>query len=188
MDRRQQKTRESIFSAFNCLLSKKRYSNITVQEIIDEANVGRSTFYAHFETKDELLKAMCSEIFTHVVSDHLTSEETHDFSEKNDDTDSIITHILYHLKDNSKNIIGILTCESGELFLRYFKQYLNGVFMEYYGKQIQHCRRLPTDLLLSHISSSFVEMINWWIQNDMKQTPEEMERYFVAVINPVLVL
>ena len=114
MDRRQQKTRESIFSAFNCLLSKKRYSNITVQEIIDEANVGRSTFYAHFETKDELLKAMCSEIFTHVVSDHLTSEETHDFSEKNDDTDSIITHILYHLKDNSKNIIGILTCESDE--------------------------------------------------------------------------
>ena len=46
-----------------------------------------------------------------MVSDHMSSEEKHDFSNKDDDTDTIVTHILYHLKDNSKNIIGILTCE-----------------------------------------------------------------------------
>ncbi|OQB20609.1 MAG: hypothetical protein BWY11_02293 [Firmicutes bacterium ADurb.Bin182] len=64
---------------------------------------------------------MCNEIFTHVVSDHTSSEEKHDFSNKDDDTDTIVTHILYHLKDNSKNIIGILTCESGELFPSIFQ-------------------------------------------------------------------
>ena len=56
MDRRQQKTRESIFNAFISLLSKKNYNNITVGEIIEVANVGRATFYLHFETKDFLLK------------------------------------------------------------------------------------------------------------------------------------
>ena len=129
---------------------------------------------------------MCNEIFTHVVSDHMSSEEKHDFSNKDDDTDTIVTHILYHLKDNSKNIIGILTCESGELFLRYFKQYLNGVFTEYFGEQIGQSKEMPSDLLLTHISSSFVEMVNWWIQNNMKQTPEQMESYFAAVILPIL--
>ena len=56
MDRRIRKTREAIFAAFIELLSAKEFAQITVGEIIEKADVGRATFYDHFETKDFLLK------------------------------------------------------------------------------------------------------------------------------------
>lgn len=185
MDRRQEKTRTAIFQAFYALLAQKKYSGITVQEIIDKANVGRSTFYAHFKTKDDLLKEMCTDLFDHIVNNHDESETTHDFSDKTDDVDAIVTHILYHLRDNRKNIVGILRGEGADLFLRYFKQYLNLIFKEQSKGRITNSS-VPEDFLLNHISSSFVGMIEWWIRKDMKQSPEELARYFSAVMEPIL--
>ena len=84
MDRRQQKTRAAIFQAFTALLSEKNYSRITVQEIIDRANVGRTTFYTHFETKEELLKALCEELFGHIIASAQDATHTHGlYSDRN---------------------------------------------------------------------------------------------------------
>ena len=97
MDRRQQKTRAAVFTAFSALLSRKSYSRITVQEIIDEANVGRTTFYAHFETKDDLLKALCEELFGHIINSAMDCTHTHGLYSDGRAPDSVFCHLLQHL-------------------------------------------------------------------------------------------
>lgn len=185
MDRRQRKSREAILGAFNGLITQKKYADITVQDIIDRADVGRSTFYAHFDTKDALLREMCTELFDHVVRDHKEAEETHDFSGETNDPDSMITHILYHLQDNCHNIIGVLKGESGDLFLHFFKQYLIRVFKEELCGKFKQID-VPEEYLYHHISCSFVETVHWWIQSGMKQSPETVEGYFRSVMAGVL--
>ena len=56
-DRRVERTRQLIRGAFRSLLEEKGYEVLTVQEIIDRANVGRATFYAHFDNKRRCLPA-----------------------------------------------------------------------------------------------------------------------------------
>lgn len=180
MDRRQQKTRQAIFSALSNLLKRKEFGNITVQEIIDEANVGRSTFYAHFETKDDLLKAMCTDIFQHVFSDDLKQESNHDFSHAGHDFEKEITHILYHLQDNKTDLKGLLSCDSGEIFMKYFKDYLHEMFPTYV-KKLHH--QAPLEYVLTMTICSFTETVRWWITGNRNDTPEQIASYFVEYIN-----
>lgn len=178
MDRRQKKTRDAIFKAFNHLLDIKNYSNITVQEIIDEANIGRSTFYAHFETKDELLKAMCTDLFHHVFSEELEKEKTHDFSQGKAEVREQLTHILYHLQDSKREIKGLLSGDSGELFMRYFKEYLEAVFEHYPKMSLDH---VPQEFTLNYYVCSFTETVRWWICGVGEYTPEEIAGFYLQV-------
>lgn len=179
MDRRQQKTRQAIFNAFSTLLERKSFGNITVQEIIDEANVGRSTFYAHFETKDSLLKAMCTDIFQHVFSDDLGKEGNHDFSHAGHDFEKELTHILYHLQDNRKNLKGLLSCDSGEIFMGYFKEYLEQAFPIFINGLHYN---VPADYVLNHVVCSFSETVRWWITGHEQYTPEQIAGFFMESI------
>ena len=187
MDRRQQKTRTAIFSAFTSLLAEKSYSKITVQEIIDAANVGRTTFYAHFETKDDLLKELCEELFGHIIGSAMDCTHTHGLYSDGSAPESVFCHLLQHLQENDKNIIALLSCESSEMFLRYFKDSLNELVRSQFINQNRKANTdIPEDFLINHISGSFVEMVLWWIRGHRKQTPEDLDRYFRAVIEPII--
>lgn len=188
MDRRQRKTREAIFKAFSELLARKSYNRVTVQEIIDAADVGRTTFYAHFETKDDLLKELCGELFGHIMQSAADCTHTHGLYSDSDAPESVFCHLLQHLQENDNNILGLLSCESSELFLRYFKNSLNQLL----SAQIvdwakQGCGQVPQDFLANHISSSFVDMVQWWLKGGRKQSPEQLTAYFEAVIKPIFV-
>ncbi len=176
MDRRQRKSRKAIFDAFTTLLRSKRYEQITVQDIIDEADISRSTFYAHFETKDMLLKAMCSDIFDHVFSGDLC-----DYHEHGPQLQARLSHILFHLQEQKVHVLGILSCESGELFMTYFKERLITLFTLYLPEFSQ---AVPQDFLLNHLVGSLCEAVRWWARRGMADPPEAVAEYYIRSIRP----
>ena len=183
MDRRQKKTREAIINAFCDILSKKHYNQITVGEIIQRADVGRATFYAHFETKDYLLKELCEELFCHVFDATQANGENHKHIFECNAPSSVFLHLLQHLRKNDHNILNLLVCENNDLFLGYIKENLKSLIK----KQPQSLAykkpdELPEDFWIDHISSAFVESIYWWIKNGMKESPETLSKYFMLII------
>ena len=187
MDRRQKKTRDAIFSAFAELLSQKHYNQISVQEIIDAANVGRTTFYAHFETKDYLLKSLCEELFGHIIDTAMGLPHGHYHYSCGNKTDSVFLHLVRHLQENDRNILELLSSENNEIFMKYFKTNLRTLIVTQYAeKGLLNSATLPEDYLVNHIASSFVETIDWWVSRGMKETPETITEYFLSVIEPVL--
>lgn len=181
MDRRQKKTRTAIFQAFITLLSEKSYHEITVEQLIQRADVGRATFYAHFETKEFLLKALCQELFDHIFA-AAQGQETSQLFHCNA-PDSVYLHLFRHLQDNDNNILKLLTCRNNELFWGYFQEGLKLLAKD--QLQLFSERRppeLPEDFWISHIVATFIQTLRWWLETGRQQSPEQITRYFLLAV------
>ncbi len=183
MDRRQRKTREAIFAAFSALLDKKDFARITVGEIIEEADVGRATFYAHFETKDDLLRELCGELFCHLFDGMNGEHPEHRHIFDCDAPSSVFLHLFRHLQKNDNSILELLSSRNNELFLGYFKSNLRQL-AESQRPLFAHRKdsRLPDSLWTDHIASVFVETVRWWLANGRKESPEILTEYFFMVV------
>lgn len=177
MDRRQKKTRNAIFEAFIQLLGERDYTQITVGQIIARADVGRATFYAHFETKEFLLKELCQELFDHVFEDR-GSELFHCAP-----PGSVFVHLFRHIGCNDSNILRLLRCRNNELFLLYFKENLTRSLQNQLAV-FAHRRdpRLPEDFWVDHICAVFTQTVRWWVEQGLVQTPEQITEYFMLAV------
>ena len=157
MDRRQRKTRTAIFNALIELLGQQDFSRITVEQIIQKADIGRATFYAHFETKDFLLKAFCRELFC---------------------------HIFQHLRKNDNHILQLLSRQNNGLFLEYFQNELQQLVISQLPLfESRKDPRLPTDFWVAHIAATFVQTLRWWISTGLQDTPETVTEYFFLAVS-----
>lgn len=181
MDRRQARTRRAILGAYETLLATRRPSEITVEEILREADVGRSTFYAHFGTKDALLSEMLADVFHHVTEVD-APEEGHDFAGE-EGVDSQLTHVLFHLHDQQKRLAPLFEGTSAELFWSAFRSQL----LPLVERNLAHWRNdrnalMPGDLLAAHVATTFVEVARWWFARGLVQSPAEVDALFASLV------
>ncbi|ADU29096.1 TetR/AcrR family transcriptional regulator [Evansella cellulosilytica] len=182
-DRRVLKTRQAINEALLSLMEEKKYNKITIQDIIDRANVGRSTFYSHFATKDELLFSSVEgelEILNQYIKNYV----------EHDDNPRLISAIelFEHIQENSKTIKGLFKTEGANFFFEKVEAYWNTGIEEYLESKLPKGKepKVPIKILTNHISSTLINLLKWWINNNMSYTPAEMEQYFRSLINPCI--
>ena len=178
MDRRQRKTRQAIYEAFEQLMADEHYSQITVAQIIERADVGRSTFYDHFETKDDLLAQMCVEMFEHIFEGVSEQCETHaDLEVKG--LEGLLAHLMYHLRDSHGAVCGKLLKEGEPRFTDYFSRQLASLF----ARRPPALRAdIPESLAEDLLVNAFCRTIVWWFENDTPCSPEQLARWFMAFV------
>jgi hypothetical protein len=145
--------------------------------------VGRATFYSHFETKDFLLKELCEELFCHLFDSMGKGKEEHRHIFECTPPDSVFLHLVLHLQKNDNNILGLLSSQNNDLFLKYFKSGLGAlVERNLLLFESEKSSKLPESFRINHISSTFVETVKWWIEGGMKESPETITDYFFAAV------
>lgn len=179
MDKRLIKTQNSIYEAFATILSEKPYSKITIEDILKISKISRSTFYSHYKTKDELLLSIVNHIFDHVFSHTLTEEKTHDFSKSSIfDYTHLVTHIFYHLHDEKKLISAILSSESKTYFIESLKEHLKPITDIIINNKLVKEKNIPSELYCAMITNSFILTLEYWFNNNCKESPEAITKYF----------
>jgi len=182
-DRRVSKTRKSIFSALSDLLQEKKFTNITVQDIIDRADIGRATFYAHFPTKDDVLVEYVEGIF-----ESLKQQLSGHFDNGEESRTLPVAALFAHIKDNEKTISDNFMSESGTVLYEKFKDYWRVRVRPMIAAHIPEGQSpsVPVDILTNHVISTMIELVQFWLQDGLRYTSEQMEQFFYQLISPVL--
>ncbi len=87
--------------------------------------------------------------------------------------------MLYYLKEKQRDISSILSGDSSDLFMRYFKNYLTEMFAK---QTVGVVIAAPQDYVLNHYVSSFAETVKWWVEKDMSYSPEEVAEFYMGIV------
>jgi AcrR family transcriptional regulator len=186
MDRRIQKTQTLLREALISLIGEKDYDTIAVKEILDRANVGRSTFYTHFRDKDELFISGIHEMLRSVQPVKLPA------SAKRYERMIWFSLPIFEYHEQHRRAGKSRVGPRGRAILHeHLQKALTTLIGDDARKNVQGrlraSSRIPADLLVQHVASTFILVLNWWLESRSNLSSKEVNTLFRELITPVLV-
>jgi AcrR family transcriptional regulator len=185
-DRRINRTRKLMQDALMSLIIERGYENVTVQDIIDRADVGRSTFYAHFRDRDELLISWFEHLRTLFEQQH---QELLDARKTGKEPGvNIVLDLFRHTGNHHRLYKAVAGRQSGEMILKYLHRYLTGLLLPILEEAVKKRPSLPipVEVTTHHLVSSLLSLMTWWLDRNMPYPPEKMEGMFRTLVRPSL--
>jgi len=176
-DRRSQRTQQTLIEALLALLAVKHYDEISVNDIIEHANVGRSTFYAHYQDKDDLLKSGFERVLGMLIQQIRLGEANEGLR--------LDTTPLFHHAQGHYELYRTLAWGSGfELLTRDGHAALSTKFQESFARLGQGSPNpsIPLDILSYAMAGTLLILLKWWLDHKMPHSPEYMDEIFQKLI------
>jgi len=180
VDRRVQRTRQILQDALMALILEKGYDALTVQDVIDRANVGRSTFYSHFQDKDALFLSgfeSLREQFEQYLSDGASM---------NGDPWNLSLQMFQHAQSHQKLYKALAGKQGGNVALAHIHKYLTALMREHFKSQFSERKGLqvPPDVLAHYMVSSFMALLTWWLDHNVPYPAERMNDMYRQLTQP----
>lgn len=180
-DRRVCRTRRSLSRALVELMMEKRYTAITVQDVIDRADVGRSTFYAHYRDKEDLFLSQWKRLLDWFAAQI-------EWEKANERHFIPVEKFFRHVQE-SQSFYNALA-RSGKVNLIYktgvdfLRESIERGLTSFLADKPRPS--VPIQLLSNYIASEVLAQLKWWADHNMPYPPERMDEIFHELVAPGL--
>jgi AcrR family transcriptional regulator len=184
VDRRIQRTRQLLHGSLMALIQEKGFEALSVQDIIDRANVGRATFYAHFDSKEDLLasgienlRAALKEQQRRAVSAGRSDERLFAFSPE----------LFIHANEHRTVFRAMVGKRSGAVVQQLLQKMLvDLVREEVKGTWTDKEKETPIEAVSQFIGGGLFGLLMWWGNGNMRMPVEDVDSVFRRLAVPAL--
>ena len=179
-DRRVRRTRRILREALVALVIERGYERITVQDVLDRADVGRSTFYAHFRDKDALFLSCFDDL-----RDDLRHElDVLEPGQPPRDPARPVAVLFDHAYRNRDIYRAVCGRAHGNVVTRHLLRLIAEVLTEHLSAV---GTRLPVEIVAEYFAGALFTLLVWWVRRDFPYAPREMARMCQELTAPGIV-
>lgn len=176
-DRRVRRTRGLLRSALLSLIEEKGYERITVQDILDRADVGRSTFYAHYRDKDDLLLSGFEDIRSALAGEHASGEAS---GGKAGFLEPMLV-IFRHVEDHRRLWQPMVRKGGSDLVLRMLRDSVTEVVRKHFGSHFGRAGASGprVEAAVQFVVGACMGLLIWWLnEGDDSRSAEDLHATF----------
>ncbi len=178
MDRRVARTRAMLQRALNALTLKKGYEAITIEDICEAANVGRSTFYAHYTGKDDLKRSGLEHLRQQLLDHRRAALAASDNAGKRSLAFSL--PMFEHAREHIDLYRALVGNHGGAVALGTIRQILSDLVRDELhanaGKNPNGA--IPRELVVHYVVGAYMAVMTWWLDGGAKLPPRQMDAVF----------
>jgi AcrR family transcriptional regulator len=186
-DRRITRTKTALNQALSELVKEKGYESVTIEDITSRANLGRTTFYLHYQGKEDLLLEGLEKRLSFLANDIIKHPLVFWFSEKNN---TLLRSIFETFKEN-KDVFRLISNEQTNKIYDRFLQMTTRVIKKLVDESPwaqKKARHLPVsiDYVIVYFTGALWSSILWWAGDDFSLPADEVAKSFRTLFIPSL--